>query len=193
MATFLTLSESYQSKCDDQTDLLASGHCAQFLKDLEVALLQDKGNSFHIRRLFFQSPATTPALVRVSYNINFKENLTMAVVVEEVPWCSNSSLRMELNETNITLGWTSSRVYTMFHPIVLSMMQLQFPFSFLRIIHYTLKQRGPEADAFLWDGSYDLPTLYINLTIGSLSCVPSHELFYSALMHFNSMVRKQNT
>lgn len=190
IATFLTLSESYQSKCDDQTD---SEVCAQLLKDLKGALLQDEGNSFRIRRLFFQSSAATPVLVKVSYKINFRENLTIAA---EVPWCSRnaSNSTIELNETDITymLGWTSSGVYTMFHPTVLSMMQLQFPFSFLRIIHYTLKQRGPEADAFLWDGSYELPTLHINLIIASLSCVPSYELFESVLMDFNSMVRKQS-
>ena len=50
IATFLTLSESYQSKCDDQAD---SEVCAQLLKDFKGALLQDEGNSFRIRRLFF--------------------------------------------------------------------------------------------------------------------------------------------
>ena len=177
--------------CDDPSDL-TTGTCAQLSKDLERALLQDEGNLFRIRRFFFHSPRVTPVLLKVLYNVTFGENFTMAVDQEEVPHCSSPSLNstIELKQRNITLGWTSSGVYTMFHPTVLSVMQAQTPFVFLRVIHLTLDpQRSPEADTFLWDGSYDLPTLHINLHITSLLCIPSQDLFESVLIDLNTLVR----
>ena len=70
----------------------------------------------------------------------------------------------------------------MFHPAVLSVMQVQSPFAFLRIMHWTLlDQRSPETDTFLWDGSYDLPTVHLNLHITSLICLPSQKVFMSVL------------
>ena len=49
-------------------------------------------------------------------------------------------------------------------------MQVQLPLGLLRQIQYQFYdsiETGPQADAFqdLWDGSYDLPTLHINIHI----------------------------
>ena len=101
---------------------------------------------------------------------------------------TKSDLTAELLPRNITYGWTSSGVYTVFHPTVLNMLQAQIPFAALRIVHKTLNQRSPEADAFLWDGSYDLPTLHLNMHITALSCLPSQNLFESVLRDFNTLV-----
>ena len=141
--------------CDDPDDL-TTGICGQLSKDLERALVKDEGNLFRIRRAFFYSPTASLVLLKVVYNVTYAENVTL----EEIPVCSNrylNSTMMGLNQTSITLGWTSSGVYTIFHPAVLSVMQVQSPFALLRVIHLTLPdQRSPEADTFLWDGSYDL-------------------------------------
>lgn len=72
---------------------------------------------------------------------------------------------------------------------ILHKMQAQIPFTALRIIHSTLDQRSPEADSFLWDGSYELPTLHLNMHITSLSCIPNQDLFKAVLMDFNTLVR----
>ena len=173
--------------CDDPDDL-TTGICGQLSKDLERALVRDEGNLFRIRRAFFHSPTASLVLLKVVYNVTYAENVTL----EEIPVCSNrhlNSTMMGLNQTSITLGWTSSGVYTIFHPAVLSVMQVQSPFALLRVIHLTLPdQRSPEADTFLWDGSYNLPTLYLNLHITSLTCLPSQEVFMSVLKDLNTMV-----
>ena len=163
--------------CDDPDDL-KTGICGQLSKDLERALVNDEGNLFRIRRAFFHSPTASSVLLKVVYNVTYGDNFTMAVGLEEIPPCFNQLIQtdstIELNQTTKTLGRTSSGVYTMFHPAVLSVMQLQSPFAFLRVIHTTLThQRSPEADTFLWNGSYDLPTLYLNLHITSMICVLS--------------------
>ena len=108
-----------------------------------------------------------------------------------VPQCFISTIdsAIDLNQSNITYGWTSSGVYTVFHPTVLIMMTAHTPFAVLRVIQRTLGQRGPETDTFLWDGSYDLPTLHLSLYIDFLSCIPSNDLFEAVLMELNVLVR----
>ena len=176
--------------CDD-TDDLTTGICGQLSKDLERALVNDEGNLFRIRRAFFYSPTASTVLLKVIYNVTYAENVTSAIASKELSACSNQHLNstVGLNQTSITLGWTSSGVYTIFHPAVLSVLQVQSPFALLRIMHQTLPdQRSPEADSFFWDGSYDLPTLYLNLHVTSLTCLPSQEVVISVLKDLNTMV-----
>ena len=173
--------------CDDSRERKL-GICGQLSNDIERALLSDEGNRFRIRRHFFRSPTASPVLVKVIYNITYGEDLITAVSNETLDHCSSQVLSSTINfePQLVTMGWTSSGVYTMFHPTVLSVMQAQTPFSFLRIIQLTLtNQRSPEADTFLWDGSYDLPTLHINLPINTMTCIPSQDLFDSVLMDLN--------
>ena len=101
--------------CDDPSDR-SIGTCAQLSKDLERALLQDEGNLFRIRRAFFHSPTASLVLLKVVYNITYDENITVAVAADEVPHCSSPTLNstIELKQRNITYGWSSSGVYTMF-------------------------------------------------------------------------------
>ena len=180
--------------CDDPEEL-TTGICGQLSKDLERALVSDEGNLFRVRRAFFHSPTASPVLLKVVYNITYAESLILAITSEEVSPCLASSQHLNqstigLNQTSITMGWTSSGVYTTFHPAVLSLMQVQSPFAFLRIMHQTLPdQRSPEAETFLWDGSYDLPTVHLNLHITSLTCLPSQEMFILVLKDLNTMVR----
>ena len=118
---------------------------------------------------------------------NSTVDTTTMCMLDMINKCSNS---IEFKQENYTYGWTSTGVYVVFHPIVLTMMQAQIPLAALRIVHRTYtNQKGPEADTFLWDGSYDLPTLYLNLHFTSLSCTPTEDLFTSVLKDFNTLVR----
>jgi hypothetical protein len=188
-----TLAGARSRTCADPIDSTTSVICGQLFKDLERVLTSNEGNLLNIRRAFFHSPAAAPVLLKVVYRITYAENFTTAVSLEEMLPCSSPILQnstIDLNQTELTLGWTSSGVYTMFHPILLSVMQVQTPFAFLRVIHLTLPdQQSPEANSFLWDGSYDLPTLRLNLHISTLSCVPSQEIFETILKDMNTLVR----
>ena len=187
LATFILPGGSLNCDLDDPI-----GICGRVSKDLETALVNDDGNLFRIRRAFFHSPTASPVLIKVVYNVTYAENVTLAISSEKISPCFSQHLNQStigLNQTSITLGWTSSGVYTIFHPAVLSVMQVQSPFALLRVIHLTLPdQRSPEADTFLWDGSYNLPTLYLNLHVTSLTCLPSQEVFMSVLKDLNAMV-----
>ena len=172
--------------CDLSSELTIDA-CAQLLKGIEKAVLEDEGNLYRMRRAFFYSPTAAPVLLKVIYNVSFGDNITKTT---DKSCCdTKSNLTAEhIMPRNITYGWTSSGVYTVFHPTVLNMLQAQIPFAALRIAHKTLNQRSPEADAFLWDGSYDLPTLQLNMHITALPCLPSQNLFESVLRDFNTLV-----
>ena len=81
----------------------------------------------------------------------------------------------------------------MFHPLTVNFMQIQAPFVLMKVLFNIFKaiqpnESGPEAETFLWDGSYELPTLHINLHFASLPCIPSKEIFNSILSDFSSLV-----
>ena len=175
------------SDCDDPSEATQS----KILKNLEKALLQDEGNGPRLRRAFFHSPTADPILLKVVYNVTYAKNITATIASAENKKNSSSSMvnsSVELVPKTITYGWTSSVVYTVFHPTVLTMMQIQIAFTILRVVHRILRQKSPEADTFLWDGFYDLPTLHLNIHITSLPCVPSQDLFELVLMDFNTQV-----
>ena len=90
---------------------------------------------------------------------------------------------------NFTYGWTSSGVYTFIHPLTLSALQALIPFVTMRVLHHSIKSSSPEADTFLWDGSYELPTLHLNINISSLHCDPSEKLLDLALQDVTTLVR----
>ena len=187
------------SLCDDSDEVLADV-CYKLYNQIGNTLLGDEGNFYRLRKAFFYSPNANPVLLKVIYNISFAANVT-ELAQRQPNYCTTTTSETEndtisLNHTQLIFGWTSSGVFTVFHPMTINIMQIQLPFALMRIM-FSIFQRldptesGPEAKTFLWDGSYDLPTLHINLHFNSLPCIPSVQLFNSALMDFNSLVSKQ--
>ena len=127
-----------------------------------------------------------------SYSENawdFAMNDTDSELVSCYPDFENSSISLK---TRIIHGWSSVGVYTWFHPGALNLMQFQLPFTMLglirRAISHDIDLNGPKANAFLWDGSYELPTLRLDLHISNLTCIPDQEMFDAALMKLTSWV-----
>lgn len=182
------------SVCDDLADAETADICFKIDQQVEHALLQDKGNLYRLKKAFFYAPNAHPVLLRVIYNLSFAENAT-----QEYAYCTgtNADSQISLNKTRIVLGWTSSGVFTVFHPLTINFMQIQVPFVLMKAFHGIFNNihpegSGPEADTFLWDGSYDLPTLHLNLHFTTLPCIPSTDTFNSVLSDFNSLVSAVN-
>ena len=187
-----------RSICDDSDEVLADV-CYRLYNQIRHTLLEDDGNFYRLRKAFFYSPNANPVLLKVIYNISFADNVT-ELAQGQLNYCTSTSemenYTISLNHTQLIFGWTSSGVFTVFHPLTINFMQIQLPFALMRIMFSIFQnldptESGPEAKTFLWDGSYDLPTLHINLHFNSLPCIPSVGLFNSALMDFNSLVSKQ--
>ena len=175
--------------------------CYKLYDQITNTLLEDKGNFYRLRKAFFYSPNANPVLLKVAYNVSFADNVT-ELARRDPNYCTSTSKMEEndtitLNSTQLVLGWTSSGVFTVFHPLTINFMQIQVPFLLMRIMFNIFdkldpNESGPEAKTFLWDGSYELPTLRINLHFTSLPCIPSNEVFNSALKDFNSLVSQSD-
>ena len=179
------------SLCDNSEDEEIADACYKIDEQIEYALLQDKGNLYRLRKAFFYAPNAHPVLLRIIYNVTYAENATL-----QAAYCTNdTSNELSIEDTNITLGWTSTGVFTVFHPLTINFMQIQVPFVLMTVFYYVFNAihpegSGPEADTFLWNGGYDLPTLRLNLHFTNLTCIPSEDLFNSVLSDFNSLVSK---
>ena len=179
-------------ECDDSDEVLADV-CYKLYKQVENALLADKGNIYRLRKAFFYAPNANPVLMKVVYNVSYSDNVTGDVQPSYCAIDTTANNDIILNKTRVTLGWTSSGVFTLFHPLTINFMQIQLPFVIMKVMFHILRitnpnDSGPEAKTLLWDGSYDLPTLYLNLHLTSLPCIPSEELFQSILSDLNSLV-----
>ena len=178
--------------CDDSDEVLADV-CYKLYQLVEDALLEDKGNIYRLRKAFFYAPNAHPVLLKVVYNVSYAENVTTEDKTSAYCTSSTNEDKLSLNKTSIILGWTSTGVFTVFHPLTVNFMQIQLPFVLMRVFFSILKaiqpnESGPEAETFLWDGSYELPTLNINLHFASLPCIPCKEIFNSILSDINSLV-----
>lgn len=181
--------------CDDSNETLDQVRIhAKLFQQFESSLNADESNLYRLRKAFFYSPSAKPVLMKVIYTITYSDNIT----TKSSDNClsidgSNISSAISINSTRITYGWTSSGVFTVFHPLTLNFMQIQLPFILLQTFlfltsKYTSTEGGPEALTFLWDATYELPTLYLSFNITNFPCVPSVDIFSSALKDFNSMV-----
>lgn len=174
--------------CENPDDWQNAKDCYEVFTGLVQALVQDEGNIYRMKKAFFYAPSADPVLIKVDYNVSYGENITE----ELLPYCVNvdntTAINITINQTVIVRGWTSRGVYLVISPLRLNRMQMALPFSILRLIHRSKEFSSPEVDTFLWDGSYDLPTLFLNLYITSLPCIPSEDIFNSTLDELTAYV-----
>ena len=188
----LVTSSSAQRECvvDYSDDAAMVNTCSKLYGTLESALVSNEANLYILRNAFFPTPQAAIRLLKVKYIIDFGPNITNTTCpsIED-----NSTDIINTTTTNeIEYAWSSSGMYTVIHPLALNLLQLQMPFVLLRAIRSSSKYYSdPEVNTFLWDGSYDLPsvTLYIDLGPNSLECLPSQDTFQDTFQELTAMVR----
>lgn len=193
IAISAVISEGNSCVCKNPNDWENVKPCYEVFKELSRALTNDRGNLYRMKQAFFYAPSADPVLIKVKYNISYGENVTK----DQLHYCENvdnntiaAITAITINQTEIIRGWTSRGVYYVINPLLLSKMQMVLPFAILRLINSILgpASGSPEVDTFLWDGSYELPTLLINLHITSLPCIPTEEVFNCTLEELNAYV-----
>ena len=161
--------------------------CTQVYRALESALISNEHNIFTLRKMFFSSPVASVALLKVKYAIDFSPYIT------DVP-CSASRNNSDKIHPCVTreFVWANSGVYRIINPLILNLMQLQIPIFFLRK-HRSINgfPDNPEVDAFLWDGSYELPFVSLHLTV-DLKCLPTNGMLQNALEDLTVRVSHNN-
>ena len=153
---FASLVSQALSVCDD-SDVVLADVCYRLYVKVRNALLGDEGNLYRLRKAFFYSPNANPVLLKVVYNVSFADNVTESPQDQANYFINTSETDeniMSLNRTQFVLGWTSSGVFAVFHPLTINFMQIQLPFVLMRIIfaiftRFDPNESGPEAKTFL--------------------------------------------
>ena len=158
--------------------------CAQVYKALDSALISNGKNILVLRKMFFSSPVASVVLLKVNYTIDFNPNIFNVS-------CSSSRDNSTDGIFTTTTAWyefvwTRSGVYEIIPAIVINLLQLQLPFFILRLYRDKFFT-NPEVDAFLWDGSYELPSVTLHLTV-DLKCPPTNDMLHNALEDFTVRV-----
>ena len=188
LVTLVTWS-SAERKCvvDHSDDAAMVNTCSELYRDLESALVSNKANLYILRKAFFPTPQAAIKLLEVRYSIDFGPNITNTTCPSIG---DNFTDIINTTTTNkIKYGWSSSGMYTVVHPLALNLLQLQVPFVFLRAIRSLAEHyHDEEVNTFLWDGSYELPSVTLYIMVNSLECLPSNKTFQEILQELTTVV-----
>ena len=187
---------STDCNCNDPNALNAQT-CDTLFKTFEDALLNNGSNLYKLRKLFLTSP---PELVHVTYFLEFNSSGdscgelsnggTGSACLMEQPFClmgacGNSTY---FNRTTGTVplqyGWTRIGVYTLIHPALLNLLQIQLPFAIMRL--------HVNDTSFLWNGQNELPSINLHLSISTNDmCIPSDSQMDGVMKSLTSLVKVQ--
>ena len=188
--------------CDD--NIADTQTCVDRLfMNFECALLSNGSNMYKLRKLLYPSDRTHPELAKITYQLVFTTGTSGSRHVAEdlrncraplvsrpssgnVPscLCPGAATKLTLLYTNgVTYGWTTIGIYTLIHPAVLNLLQVQLPFAIMRLV-------TPHDGPFLWNGHNQLPNIRIQLTVStdSLTCFPRDIEVDGALKTLTSFV-----
>ena len=164
--------------------------CAEIFRRLERQIVDSDANLFNLRKVFYPTSRTEPALVNVSYNLNVSSVANRSCLGDVE---TNLSVRYDrLPEGDIRLkflrvhAWSSKIFYTLFHPATVNRLQPQA----LQIILGSLDDVfAPTAipTAITWSTIGPILTveLYINV---KLPCWPTFLALEESLRDLTSVV-----
>ena len=173
-----------QTECEDY-ESADTTTCSMLFQRFQAALVGSELNLYNLRKTFAPASRPAPILVNVSYEISFGH-----VSDDFCPGVGNESTLFNTSETqNLNYGWTTSVIYTYYHPAELNRLQPQLVFRFLKTLEVDPVDNGnPEATAFTWDGKGPITTAQLSLYIPSLPCSPSYKGVYDTLWDITSLV-----
>ena len=183
-------SSEAQCSCDDPNAPNAQT-CHTLFRTLESSLLNNGSNVYKLRKLLSLSPEL-PELVNVTYYLEFisTDSFNTSDDFGGLPICTCNTLSITFNQTYLNIGetiahrygWTSIGIYTLIHPALLNLLQIQLPFAVMRL-HVN---KFP----FLWNGRNQLPSISLHLSIPTdgLMCIPSDSQVDGVMKSLTSLV-----
>ena len=154
----------------DDLDYYTANDDEFFFRVFENALLSNGSNRYKLRRLFNTEP---PKLANITYELWFNNSNT-----RRLPICTGTSNQTYINDNEIVelrYGWTSSGIYTLIHPAILNLLQIQLPFAIMRYALKCCTNADVDRYPFLWNGiDSHLPSISLHLIISThnLRCLP---------------------
>ena len=188
---------SADCNCNDPNALNAQT-CDTLFRTFEDALLNNGSNLYKLRKRFLTNP---PELVNVTYFLEFSTSgdscgklsnggAGSACLVER-PFClmgacgSSTYFNHTTGIVPLQYGWTRIGVFTLIHPALLNLLQIQLPFAIMRL--------HVNDTPFLWNGQNELPNINLHLSISTdnLTCIPSNSQVDGAMKSLTSLVKVQ--
>ena len=107
--------------------------CAEIFRLLEKQIVDSDANLFNLRKVFYPTSRTEPALVNVSYNLNVNSTENISCLGDTVTSTNPRYDRLQdLGEGGELLlkfvkvhAWSSKIFYTLFHPATVNRLQPQ--------------------------------------------------------------------
>ncbi len=159
--------------------------CLALYQAMEAALYTNVENLYLLLNTFYPDNQPRPVLINVTYEVSFDS-------VPETPCPGTGGNETLFNTTgtqNINYGWSSTSVYTVFHPALLNRMQIQLSIAMIKWIVSTVESSG-STRAFLWDGVGSLQSLSLDVSVPNFFCTPSEEQVDNVLTKVNTKVRR---
>ena len=163
-----------------------SDTCLMLFQRFKDALLSNDLNLYNLRKTFTPVSRPDPILVNVSYALSFGP-------VPKTP-CPGTEIGSELfNSPVLNYGWTSTPLYSYFHPAQLNRMQPQLFFLFIKYLEsfrVTLNYGTPKevSTALTWNGKGPIATAKLSLHIDQLPCSPAYKDVYNTLWDITALV-----
>ena len=155
--------------------------CSELFQAFQAALVKSGTNLFNLRKIFIPSSEASPVLVNISYVIDFG-NIT------DIPCTNDTNNTIYGFETFYkNYGWTSTVIYTVFHPATINRFQPQLFYEMMKGF-----EPSTSADAqtsFYWEGLGSYLTLELSMYVPSLSCSPSYDQVSNSLKDMTLVVR----
>ena len=163
--------------------------CPGHVANISVA---DGSNLYNLRRLFYPpTSGTRPVLANITYYMQ----LSPATAEESAKFTSSDNQMCECQEQKpkatkpistgvFRYGWTTVGIYTFIHPALLNQLQVQLPFT-------VMKLATPQRVPFLWDGYNQLPSadIHLNVSTDNLMCLPDLSEMDNTMKTLTSLVR----
>ena len=175
--------------CDDP-GVVNAQVCGSIFSSFEKALINNESNLYKLRKLFYNSGADPPELVKITYYLQFTRNgsavLTQDTITGDPSKCTCPEVDRKFLNTSkmatLRYGWSNVGVYTLIHPAILNQLQIQLPFMLMRLV----TDRRP----FLWNGYNYLPSTSIHLSIPveDLLCLPDTNQLDGVIKTITSLV-----
>ena len=165
-----------------------SDTCLMLFRRFKESLLSSDLNLYNLRKTFSPVSRPDPILVNVSYALSFGR-------VQKTP-CPGTEIGYQLfnyNSSVLNYGWTSTPLYSYFHPAQLNRMQPQLFFQFIKYLEsltVTLHYGTPKevSTALTWNGKGPIATAKLSLHIPQLNCSPAYKDVYNTLWDITALV-----